>query len=78
MAEKSVPIKTLIRYFNYWATEFSYLLLLVTSILALVILATSNQPVSTDNKYLVYSLIFVGFVFLLISQYRRKAFEKTL
>ncbi|MBN1160182.1 MAG: hypothetical protein JXA43_03050 [Candidatus Diapherotrites archaeon] len=70
--------KLLIKYLNFWGTEISYLALIFLALFSLLIIGAMGYQLDETSRYLIYTIIAMGFILVLTAQYKRKSLEREL
>ena len=70
--------KLLIKYLNFWGTEISYLALVFLALFSLLIISVMGYQLDETTRYLIYTVIAMGFILVLTAQYKRRGLEREL
>ena len=77
-SSKNKETKLIIRYMNFWGTEISYLALIFLALFSLLIIGAMGYQLDETTRYLIYTIIAMGFILVLTAQYKRKGLEREL
>ena len=77
-SSKNTETKLLIKYLNFWGTEISYLALVFLALFSLLIIGALGYQLDETTRYLIYTIIAMGFILVLTSQYKRQSLENEL